>query len=230
MIEWSYNNSIQIIETDLPFKVGTGEIDEMCIDFCEQTKEYILNRYGVVRLLDTITKQYPELDICHTRNELLKTENRREHVYKTQSTRYDSRAQDTRSNSHKSRNFNHQNARNFNSSNNRYATNHRRNFASPENSYYHYPETQETYIERKSHPVNGGVLPRANFPLHRSSAGSSSRDRYAVDSAHYSNKRGCYNCGEYNHRQNTCRFDHRIRCGYCGTLGHKSKMCFATNI
>ena len=38
--------------------------------------------------------------------------------------------------------------------------------------------------------------------------------------------RGCYNCGELNHRVNTCRFDHRLKCGNCSNLGHKSKSCY----
>ena len=37
--------------------------------------------------------------------------------------------------------------------------------------------------------------------------------------------RGCHNCGEFNHRQANCRFDHRIRCGLCHSLGHKSRHC-----
>ena len=61
LIEWCYDNNIHIIKTDLPFKVGTGEIDDMCIEYCEQSKECVLNRYGVIRLLDTIMKQYPNL-------------------------------------------------------------------------------------------------------------------------------------------------------------------------
>ena len=36
---------------------------------------------------------------------------------------------------------------------------------------------------------------------------------------------GCYNCGEFNHRQSTCRFDHRLRCEDCHKLGHKRRLC-----
>ena len=41
--------------------------------------------------------------------------------------------------------------------------------------------------------------------------------------------RGCFNCGELNHRENTCRFDHRLRCGSCEGLGHKSRHCHYFN-
>ena len=39
------------------------------------------------------------------------------------------------------------------------------------------------------------------------------------------NRRGCYNCGEYNHRQSNCRYDHKIRCNVCQEYGHKSRFC-----
>ena len=41
--------------------------------------------------------------------------------------------------------------------------------------------------------------------------------------------KGCFNCGEYNHRQTNCRYDHRIRCKYCYKFGHKSRMCTMQN-
>ena len=41
----------------------------------------------------------------------------------------------------------------------------------------------------------------------------------------YTRKVGCFNCGEQNHRQASCRFDHRLRCGLCHRLGHKQRLC-----
>ena len=38
-------------------------------------------------------------------------------------------------------------------------------------------------------------------------------------------KIGCFNCGEFNHRRSTCRFDHKLRCEICHALGHKSRLC-----
>ncbi len=35
----------------------------------------------------------------------------------------------------------------------------------------------------------------------------------------------CYNCGEYNHQQSRCPSDHRIKCGYCHSYGHKNRLC-----
>lgn len=48
---------------------------------------------------------------------------------------------------------------------------------------------------------------------------SSSRHNYTR------NRQGCYNCGEHNHRQSSCRFDHRLRCASCHQFGHKQRMC-----
>lgn len=38
-------------------------------------------------------------------------------------------------------------------------------------------------------------------------------------------KVGCYHCGEFNHVKATCRFDHKLLCGICRHLGHKSRLC-----
>lgn len=46
---------------------------------------------------------------------------------------------------------------------------------------------------------------------------------------HTNYRPGCYNCGEHNHRQGTCRFDYRLRCGSCHKLGHKQKRCYYNN-
>ena len=58
-----------------------------------------------------------------------------------------------------------------------------------------------------------------------------------MSNAHYVNsnnrvsigKVGCYNCGEFNHQQSNCRYDHKIRCNNCHRYGHKSKLCNVQN-
>ena len=47
------------------------------------------------------------------------------------------------------------------------------------------------------------------------------------DNGHQKIKRriGCYNCGEFNHKQSTCRFDYKLRCELCHALGHKMRLC-----
>ena len=36
---------------------------------------------------------------------------------------------------------------------------------------------------------------------------------------------GCFNCGEFNHVQANCRFDHKVLCTICQRVGHKSRLC-----
>ena len=52
----------------------------------------------------------------------------------------------------------------------------------------------------------------------------SSRNQ-SQNSSYERSKVGCYNCGEFNHVQVSCRFDHKLRCGICRRLGHKSRLC-----
>ena len=39
-------------------------------------------------------------------------------------------------------------------------------------------------------------------------------------------RRPCFNCGENNHSQNQCRFNARLECYQCHSLGHKAKLCW----
>ena len=41
----------------------------------------------------------------------------------------------------------------------------------------------------------------------------------------YNKKVGYFNCGEFNHVQANCRFDHKLQCQQCLSLGHKSRLC-----
>ncbi|MPC82787.1 hypothetical protein E2C01_077469 [Portunus trituberculatus] len=38
-------------------------------------------------------------------------------------------------------------------------------------------------------------------------------------------RQGCFNCGEFNHRQAQCRFDHKLLCESCNQYGHKQRLC-----
>ncbi len=46
---------------------------------------------------------------------------------------------------------------------------------------------------------------------------------------HQTRRVGCYNCGEFNHKQSTCRFDYKLRCELCHSLGHKMRLCHYYN-
>ncbi|CAC5364376.1 CNBP [Mytilus coruscus] len=40
-----------------------------------------------------------------------------------------------------------------------------------------------------------------------------------------SSPKSCFNCGETNHNQVSCRFKQRIQCYSCNEIGHKQKLC-----
>ena len=46
----------------------------------------------------------------------------------------------------------------------------------------------------------------------------------------YHQYRGCFNCGERNHSEGSCRFDVRIQCHKCHRYGHKASMCWTKSI
>ena len=57
LINRSTNNVVSVVKSNLKFKLGTGEVDNLCFNtsIIEQEENY-LNRYGVIRLLDAINK------------------------------------------------------------------------------------------------------------------------------------------------------------------------------
>lgn len=63
------------------------------------------------------------------------------------------------------------------------------------------------------------------LPPHQRRAPHTSHHYTPSAYTHTNYRRGCYNCGEHNHRQATCRFDYRLRCGLCHRLGHKQRLC-----
>ena len=55
------------------------------------------------------------------------------------------------------------------------------------------------------------------------------RSSYSYTASSPNSQQGCYNCGEHNHHQRNCRFDHRLRCALCHRLGHKQRSCKYNN-
>ena len=234
--EWSTVNGIQVVNMNLHFKLGTGAIDDMC--FSHENEGAMLNRYGVIRLLDAIKKQYPHLNMCISREELMKgyregrivdrkRENkqvqpivRNDEIDFSKSDSVSQRGTQLSSNTHSSRPLGHpsnnQQRRNVSFNNERFRNNYYTNVAPP--NHHRHSSGANAYTNR---PANNSRWrdPQYNSSPHNTQHNSS------MNMDRYNTRRGCYNCGEYNHRQNVCRFDHRLKCGNCGTLGHKSKMC-----
>ncbi|KAK3852578.1 hypothetical protein Pcinc_040839 [Petrolisthes cinctipes] len=63
LTKWGETNGIKIIETVPTFKLGTGELDELCFD-TKNDKYSAMNRLGVIKLLGVIKRQCPEFQLC----------------------------------------------------------------------------------------------------------------------------------------------------------------------
>ena len=221
------------------FRIGTGEVDEMCFSKENELSGVILNRYGVIRLLNAIEKQYPNLNLCISSKKLMQDlyarrdeRNENEQIHPTEN---DSRI-----------NKNYHQGRTTTVTNNSYgpplslplqhsqnrmqrvtgppvfnkpAHRNRRRNSQPIHKY-RYSKEENSYNKRKVSPSQENETANYSMP-HRL------RDRHTMGINRQNGRQGCYNCGEYNHRQNSCRFDHRLKCGNCYELGHKRKMCLA---
>ena len=79
-------------------------------------------------------------------------------------------------------------------------------------------EKERYHIGREGYSINSNIL-------------HSNKDAIETVRNVFNNEkgRGCFNCGELNHRASTCRFDHRLRCGSCDGLGHKRRLCHIFN-
>ena len=197
--DWCTVNRIYLIETNLSFRLATGHIDEMCYNCEDSAFMANFNRYGVLRLLNIISKQCGYLKLKG--NIKTKPKERRP------SAHYTSQQQS------KGNNFNKPKG------------SERRNFRQA-TGYQHFDSNRQAsrYEQRRT---NSRIM------FHDQSQGSPFiRDSQDIAHSDYTmqwNRKGCYNCGEHNHRQSNCRYDHRIRCNNCFTYGHKSRMCDFNN-
>ena len=81
---------------------------------------------------------------------------------------------------------------------------------------HHSPDTNTTHYNRQNpHPYHR--YPHSHNDI--------THNEYPFHPRQSKPRRGCYNCGEFNHHQSNCRYDHQIRCGNCYNLGHKYKSC-----
>ncbi|KAK4316782.1 hypothetical protein Pmani_012085 [Petrolisthes manimaculis] len=71
LIKWGETNGIIIIKTTPNFKLGTGELDDLCFEGDENNA--ILSRIGIIRLLDTVTNQFSEFKLCKNWKQLKKS-------------------------------------------------------------------------------------------------------------------------------------------------------------
>ena len=251
LVEWCTENSISVIKTELSFRLGTGDIDINCFD--DDEAETTLSRIGIIRLLKAIdkmrenkitsekfrnTKRTEIKNVSersmNTRNTVTKSDNERNRnysqkprtIYKNSIT---SKGKDW--NTHKGPN---QQTNISPRRDQQYRTTHYSGTTKqPEGRY----GTPGRGIPRQRQFGNSTGLPgwgksRHHPPYphptpnpHPYPYSDGYGDKDETDLAQSRRVGGCYNCGEFNHRQNLCRFDHRIKCGSCARLGHKSKAC-----
>ena len=72
----------------------------------------------------------------------------------------------------------------------------------------------------------GAEQHRPTTPPHPTQPYTAHPSYHSLSTQNYTRYRqGCYNCGEYNHRQFSCRFDHQLKCALCHRFGHKQRLC-----
>ena len=73
--------------------------------------------------------------------------------------------------------------------------------------------------------VTHGQVIHRHERLQRNNLRSHDRQNGSNGNAHFSYRRGCYNCGETNYKRSNCKYEDKLRCRSCQILGHKEKFC-----
>lgn len=229
--KWSEINEIAIINPDLHFKLGTGEVDESCFQVHYQKNYALLNRSGAVRLLKSIGKECDKFSVCVNWEKLQnipRHDQQQQQQQQQEYPRYENeegwqtagrrryrppappgtagapqgrgQPRPTAPHSHRS-----------------YISHH----ASP--PYHHGRPPPRHERHHHHHPAAESVGgPAGSYrPTHHDGRHHDAPDRGRDNRG----ARGCFNCGEFNHVQSQCRYDHRVHCTSCYTYGHKSRLC-----
>ena len=242
LMEWSLQNGVSLIKTNSAFKLGTGDIDEMCYDLGGENSGLFLNRYGIIRLLTTISKESNHFtlrkDWEHVRREqiLLRSGEFKmakrpwQYYHSTSHVGVPSRFENEDNVNHHNLNVNLHNSNvNHNFKVNHHHSNmnhHHSNVNHHHSNVNHHHSNVNHHNPNTNHHNVKDNWRNEEESLHRSSS-YTSRHYNGNNNNNFSGgqRQGCYNCGEFNHNQSSCRYDHKIRCASCHSLGHKSKLC-----
>ena len=217
MKSWAGNSNGELatlLETQPSFKVGTGEVDDLCFYVDNDNPGIFLNRYGVTRLLTTINKQCTYLKLCNDWSKVS-----REQMLPTNNTSIANKKFNPpvveRNYFHNPDNMYQIYNKNITLNENRHydRSNISQNISNKPNSYH-----RQTFNE-----YNRDTTPNENQHYDRSNISQNIPNRSGSYHRQTFNRRGCYNCGEFNHVQSNCRFDHVVRCNTCNRLGHKTR-------
>ena len=208
--EWCNSNDVVFIQTEKFFKLGTGDIDNNCFEYNNDSiNDECLSRIGVVRLLDAISSA------CNGRIvscEWSTQKQKKSEVNKRKPTKPLSSNQNAVS---------YRNTYSYSRGKNMAHSN---RFSHNDNDRYRAQRSQFNWREPDNYVPNRINGYRPQVPSNRTYSS------YHQNSAYKNRNRvGCYNCGEYNHVQSNCRFDHRMRCDVCQQYGHKSRFCQNSN-
>ena len=198
---WCNDNGVVFIKTDKHFKLGTGDVDLNCYGSHENFNYDTLSRIGATRLLDAISSVCQSNFLCGNWRDI-----KQKSVGTNNSKIKSSTLNEVRSSKY---------VPDFNKRVRR-----RPNYQSESHQF-----TSKLSNNR------GPVSLRGNWSSHNYSR----VNRSQVDSNVYYSQRnnnvmngsrgGCFNCGEFNHRQSNCRYDHKVKCNTCQEYGHKSRLC-----
>ena len=219
--EWSTVNGISTIKTNLIFKLGTGDVDEMCFKMHSASQAKFLNRFGVLRLLTKINKQCENFKLSVNCNNIISNHNPSTYASITLSDQ--PKTNRNPSNRRLSVYYDGQDAGGGNREHQ--GRNHYRGKGLGEPSFarrYIRTNNNSQFEDKRPRYSNGRLDSRGNnrrYAEHESYWQGHSIHRYQRKGE------GCFNCGERNHRSDTCRYDHKLRCTNCHQLGHKSRLC-----
>ena len=213
LAKWCTDNGVSIIKTNLQFRLGTGDVDHMCFnDTCEN--DNFLNRFGIIRLLNVISKQCSSLKLHENWENIM------------------SQSMPTSLNNPRKINFNGNNLKKTDYEATRYLRTQRlgvggrrdsrsngRQFNFQPNTR-HYENSSSRTIYRGQRDINA----RKN-KLHSHHQHHGWANQHREDLQNYYHPRTCSNCGENNHVLLECRYSHKIKCNQCNEYGHKTRLC-----
>ena len=205
--KWGESNGISIIETNLNFRLGTGEVNEMCF----REDGIFLNRLGVIRLLTTISKKLDYFKLAKNWKDITRNYGPSKLSSQISSNQWDKPF------SYKKRHSGIQNQQGTAHSRTR---NYRAHTTYPNSNMY--ATSDSNHINQYNRRFSNG---RVNLNgIYQRTEHENTTPGHTI---HHNQQRreGCFNCGERNHRSDTCRYDHKIRCTECHQLGHKNKFC-----
>ena len=195
--EWCESNGIVFVKTNEYFKLGTGEIDLFCYENGDALDYDKLNRVGATRLLDAISSKSEYNFVCNNWRAV------KQKTFGSNNSRKTLRDEDYMADSFvvNRKHFTNYNVNyNSNQGNGKMIRNAR---SSNDWGEYNYA---------RDGAISGRVNSRYNFVQGNSTATNR-------------NRAGCYNCGEFNHVQSNCRYDHKVKCNVCHKYGHKGRLC-----